>query len=728
MKLYIITSILNIDNVLSSESISPASFYKNRTFGYRHFELIPNFKIPLGKIPLFDYLPYVEIIDENQVDYPFVIEIYDSNQLSDTKIEKWQDGIFFSNRTLYINPFNCRLLFFSPEAYNEAELRCSDSKTNKLYKYFQKSIVYKEKAKDISTINLPTSEDDNKIDEYIKTDEKINSTKGFLLGWYLGSGKNIDPIFAKLKSIEKRTYDYVSAIKNNNGVVTPAYREALNELDKQYKCYDPNIRKAQDLWNEEINSFCSNKDAFSLFLKKYGVESEVKNAFSQILNIPHRKNFPVENYESFMNEMTNYTYLLQQNSQPSYSFYKGTDSDDSKLYSILISSLFFSNRFLLEDLRVNRSVAAKNFITVIKQFIVDNGQKWENGGEYEYLQSLMLNIVNSDFFDFQSTQNDLLKSVAAFLLKGDDYDDMMSYLQNNAMSSYCYVLGLWGAACGYVDMPRSITNVLFDSSDFKWDQVYKQIHKEVFGYDLLGTIDIEPKAEGKSNVLCQGMKKIGRKAVESLTGKTEGQTQEEDSSILQRQFDIPEELKLLFETVAFKELPLSAQQYYKKESLALYQGRVDKPYIEAVKKIEYPKTKGKWQNVVKLLSQKQKKEKQSIDTLTLFAQPSNQLFYLDKKAFDCLLPVLPNDKKILKQFQIDLKWFQDNYQNSYYDDKKGEIEGMYFKNPKDNISVIANFERVLNGKLNNHKAPWLKDIYGKIDIIVVINKLRELYQ
>ena len=727
MKLYIITSILNIDNVLSSESISPASFYKNRTFGYRHFELIPNFKNLLDKIPLFDFLPYTEIVDENRINYPFVLEIDDSEQLSETKIEKWQEGVFFFDKTLYINPFNCRLLFFSTEAYNEAELRCTDSKTDKLYRYFQKEIVLKKDAKYISNINFPENKVNN-IKDFGITDEKLNSKKGFLLGWYLGSGKNIDPVFAKLKSIEKRTYDYVSAIKNNNGVVTPAYREALNELDKQYKSYDPNVKKAQDLWNKELNLFCSNNESFNAFLRKYGMESEMKKAFSSTLNIPHRKNFEVENYESSMNELTSYTNMLLQSSHPSYCFYKETDNNDSKLFSLIINKLFFDSRFSLEDLRINRRQVAINFITEIKQFIISNGNKWEDSNESKYLHSLILNIIQSDYFDFSSIQDDLLKSVAAFLLKGDDYDDMMSFLQNNAMSNYCYVLGLWGAACGYVDMPRSITNVLFDSPNLRWNLVYKQIHKEVFGYDLVGTIDIMPPKEAKSNGVWQEMKNIGKKVVGALTRKTVEQAQVEDGSILQSQSDIPEEIKMLFESVAFKELPLSAQQYYKKESMALYQGRVDKPYIEALKKVEYPKTKGKWQNVIKVLSQKQKKEKQSIDTPTLFAQPSNLLFYLDKKAFDCLLPVLPNDKKILKQFQIDLKWFQDNYQNSYYDDKKGKIEGMYFKNPKDNASVIANFERVLNGKLNNHKAPWLKDIYCKIDIIVVINKLRELYQ
>ena len=75
-----------------------------------------------------------------------------------------------------------------------------------------------------------------------------------------------------------------------------------------------------------------------------------------------------------------------------------------------------------------------------------------------------------------------------------------------------------------------------------------------------------------------------------------------------------------------------------------------------------------------------------------------------------------------------MDWFQDNYQNTYFDEKRGQTEGIYRNNPKDNASVIENFERVLKGKLNNPKAPWLRDVYNKIDINMVINKLKELYR
>ena len=314
---------------------------------------------------------------------------------------------------------------------------------------------------------------------------------------------------------------------------------------------------------------------------------------------------------------------------------------------------------------------------------------------------------------------------------------MRDYLISNGIGDFRIAFALWGLVFGFAEMPKTLTNELFEDQDEHYlSGCYKFVYKQLHAIELQGTLDRTQKEEKPMGIL-QGIKKIGRKVVESLSGKSVEQIQEADGSIVQGQPErkvtsIPEELMLVFESEAFKEISLPAQQYYKKESLALYQGRMDKAYVESLNKLEYPKTKGRWQKAIKVLTQRQKREKQKADITLLFpnedARPSNQFFYLDKETFDCLQAVLPNDKKVLKQFKIDLDWFQDNYQDTYFDEKRGQTEGIYRNNPKDNASVIENFERVLKGKLNNPKAPWLRDVYNKIDINMVINKLKELYR
>ena len=82
MKYYIITSSLNVDNILSSESISPLSFYAKRDFGYKTFQKIDQLNI-LNSVVLFSQIPYFEIHDAERENYPMIIELNDDNQLGD---------------------------------------------------------------------------------------------------------------------------------------------------------------------------------------------------------------------------------------------------------------------------------------------------------------------------------------------------------------------------------------------------------------------------------------------------------------------------------------------------------------------------------------------------------------------------------------------------------------------------------------------------------------------
>ena len=62
-KLYIPTSTLNFNNIISSESISPYSFYNLRGYGFKHFIKV-NFNSLDNVILLYENFPIFEIEDE----------------------------------------------------------------------------------------------------------------------------------------------------------------------------------------------------------------------------------------------------------------------------------------------------------------------------------------------------------------------------------------------------------------------------------------------------------------------------------------------------------------------------------------------------------------------------------------------------------------------------------------------------------------------------------------
>ena len=73
MKYYIATSSLNLDSILSAESISPASDYENHQYGSRIFEQVAH--LPIDVTLLFSRVPSFSIQDETRENYPMVIEV-----------------------------------------------------------------------------------------------------------------------------------------------------------------------------------------------------------------------------------------------------------------------------------------------------------------------------------------------------------------------------------------------------------------------------------------------------------------------------------------------------------------------------------------------------------------------------------------------------------------------------------------------------------------------------
>ncbi len=101
-------------------------------------------------------------------------------------------------------------------------------------------------------------------------------------------------------------------------------------------------------------------------------------------------------------------------------------------------------------------------------------------------------------------------------------------------------------------------------------------------------------------------------------------------------------------------------------------------------------------------------------------------FVTDKFAWEIVKSALPNDDKVRKQLERDLIWFQENYDPSHVE--KGRA-AYYGSSPRDNLSVITNYERYLRQKREyNPKASWLQEIYLKVDVDAVISALRQVYK
>lgn len=98
-KLYIPTTTLNFNNIMASESISPASFYLVRGFGYKRFNKVRPNDLERRTI-LYDKYPVFKIDDDELENYPFVIEI-DTRYVEEDIIHEYMNGAF-TQRKLFI--------------------------------------------------------------------------------------------------------------------------------------------------------------------------------------------------------------------------------------------------------------------------------------------------------------------------------------------------------------------------------------------------------------------------------------------------------------------------------------------------------------------------------------------------------------------------------------------------------------------------------------------------
>ena len=121
---YIPTSSLNFNNILSSESISPKAFYQKRSFGYGRWTTIPQNPFE-NSIVLYDELCTFSRPSSDVEDHPLLIATVLDEAIESTFL-RFDNHIYLSDHTIFIDPFSTKLLFFT-ENDKTVALSLSDS-------------------------------------------------------------------------------------------------------------------------------------------------------------------------------------------------------------------------------------------------------------------------------------------------------------------------------------------------------------------------------------------------------------------------------------------------------------------------------------------------------------------------------------------------------------------------------------------------------------------------
>ena len=510
MNYYIATSSLNLENILSTESISPMHFYKTRSFGYQNFYQILQLKDFVDRILLFSELPNFDIKDGQRENNPMIIQIDTDQQFVEAKSldKSLECKIYYSLQTIHITPINTKFLFFTDKARVLAYQNCLNSKMCKLVDYFQMQIIQPSKYE---LYNLIRSIDTLQFQStgIISNDNQYNKVKGFICGYFIGATKSLSANTAKMLAIQKRIYDILAAIRSNGGQSSAAFNNELSALDKEYMQLDPNVALSRNSWTAFVNSHGISVERLNGLLHELHKESELKRAFCQKEGIILRKTLPeynLENIEKYGTDISLYTKSLiakerEQNKEnidlcsqldinPDYSLAMMTlDDADNSLYNKILSNIVWDDVIgNLDDLRINRFEIVTKITQIIRHIIEETGKEWQGSVEQLYFHHLRQNVKEFTPFNIQEIDNIVLQSLAAFLLKGEDYDSLINYLESNSVSNYQYALSLWGATLGYVQIPRTIISSTMDKSTFI--KLYKDAYKLMHRKGLHGKLEL----------------------------------------------------------------------------------------------------------------------------------------------------------------------------------------------------------------------------------------------
>mgnify|MGYP003191790082 CR=1 FL=1 len=500
MKYYIPTTTLNFNNILSSESVSPYIFFQKRGFGYSRWFVIPENE-QCNCIVLYDSLSYLERGDSELEDHPMVIEI-NTNEIF-REVEK---GIYISDKTIYLNPWNTRFIFFN-EQDRKVALSLSDSSLEtKMIRLYQKGFEIRFADKPYSRLKNEVLGELNNSE--IEHDRIINRLKGLMYGYYIGA----------LLSSEKSTVEYYNTLKDLQNIFAailsnprrePTSEQELkvNSLTSSLLFYNPIFREIEHLVRDRDMAI----EVVKIF-KKHGhpISNLNPSSFFRAL----REDSPENNsaLQWISEELKHINSISQINRvqlSPEASEIVVVDNKLRSIGETVILDKVDNNLFieLINHILTDESINGK--ISSQRAELADNltgkardvlGVEWETSPIRTFLNQLRKHIRGDEFN--QKWNNGVLSSLAAVVLKGDDWEVLLDFMKRKGMTDYRLAYAFYGVFNGFANLTRDFTDLLLNNDSAYVASVYKEFHGSIHG-EKIETLSpaIEPESPKATSVI-----------------------------------------------------------------------------------------------------------------------------------------------------------------------------------------------------------------------------------
>ncbi len=547
MKLYIPSCTLNFNNIFTTESISPKSFYAKRGFGNKRYYGVEANDME-DVILLYSKYPIFQIKESDLENYPIVIEIETSDyRKGKFHSVKSKDGVdvYSCSDTVYLNPFHCRVYFGSYAERQGVLTKADQSLENKFYKLYSSGFLIKQaKTKGLldKVGSLFSSRDDEVgfkwnasycpaevQSEPINREEDdavVDRIKGFLYCYLIGANTTVSQDVADLQSVARKLRNTIAAAFNTPGhVPTDSQDASLLEDIKSFNNLYSKTDEAMISNREKINNLLANNqvglsvekgveflkfcNVYSDFCAKLGLQptydaNELWNCFEDKSTVTF--NHVVEGLRIAVSRVVAREMLksnkrnlneLAEVSRDHVLLIK--DLPNKKFYEKLVQSLIFGEyKKIIEENGVELPLAiAYKGGAILKDIM---GGDWERSSVRTYIGNLLNHFQESTYFDLFAISYDVPVSFAAFCQKGDSVDRLLDYLEQCGIRNAKLALGLHGATYGFASLPKTFTSKLIDGDKEYYKDVYLYIYKNLFGIELSNATFPNKRKENENDV------------------------------------------------------------------------------------------------------------------------------------------------------------------------------------------------------------------------------------
>ena len=555
-----------------------------------------------------------------------------------------------------MTPTNCRFFFFSEHAYRITTI---NTRSNKSIKYYENYQIFPTTT-DLMLKEMPTVNIQERGCLADNTETLNDKKKGLLYAYLLGQKLSLSPELAHQNKLTQEIFDII------NPSMSEMFMTKLKVFVDEYKSIDAIEKENEQKFCLYLNSDLGRFKFFSSglidLLKKWDVWDYIYRKLSKKWDC---NTLPLMSELITHDDYKRLGDIVERHTEQSIVNYRKTMPNPSltsihnnnKIYidglpilSIAVNYIII-NKVTTEQLSAHRSDYCLGMINEIKAYYINEfGEDLWNKNVRTYVNNLYSHIQNIGFpFNLHSIENAEFLAIAAFLLRGQNIDNYLTYLKMNEISDYCCPLILWGASCGYMEMNKDVLRDVLNT------EYYEEIYQCLYKINMFKAEWKETDSSVDSNEFIAFMDAISN-------GCKTARKDENIYRILYNQYGLSYELLDVI-----------------KKDKRLNKGKsVQKKVISNIEKLLKPSK----------ISRNTKKGKRNNDTNSLFPEIDYGTipFFSDNSAWDVIRTMVP--LQIREKTQMDFVWFQREYQ-------KGASSNYYAKASRENSTVIEAFKRML---------------------------------